>query len=149
MKLSKSANSFSKPRYVKSWEKLELLLSDLESRELSPSLVTEIEDLVNQLNASFESEKAQISAARKGFQALLKSLEKELNLVAKNHYRLRWLALGMSLFGIPIGVALSTSLSNMSFIGIGLPIGLAVGISIGTSLDKQAQKENRQLNIEL
>lgn len=150
MKLNKSASAFSNPKHARSWGKLELLLQELEAHELNPAIDSRIEDLINQLNATFESDKEQIAAARTGLQGLLKQIEKDLKLVVKNHYRTQWLALGIAVFGIPIGVALSISLGgNMSFVGIGIPIGIAVGVGIGASLDNQAKKENRQLNMEL
>jgi hypothetical protein len=149
MKLAKSSQDFKKSKEAKVWLKLEALLAEIENRDLTESLRTELKGIINSLNGHFPSDKEQVKAAQKAYHQLLKQLEKEMNLVAKNHHRTRWLALGMTVFGIPIGIALSSSLQNMSFIGIGLPIGLVVGIAVGSNLDQQAAKENRQLNIDL
>lgn len=149
MKLAKSSEEFSSPRKIKTWKKLEDLLDDLEGRDLDPAVQKLLEERISSLNESNESEAILIKDARSAYHAILKCLEKEMNLVAKNHHRMQWLALGMTVFGIPIGLALSTSIQNLSFIGVGLPIGLAVGIGIGNSLDVKAKNENRQLNIEL
>ena len=80
---------------------------------------------------------------------ILQIIEKEQKLVPKNYYKKTWLALGMSAFGIPIGVAFGFALDNMAFLAIGLPIGLALGMVVGAQLDKKAEKEGRQMNIEM
>jgi len=80
---------------------------------------------------------------------ILKILEKELKIVTKHHYRNTWLAIGMSAFGLPLGVVFGSALGNMAFLGIGLPIGMVIGMAIGTQMDKKAVAENRQLNIQI
>ena len=70
-------------------------------------------------------------------------------MVPKNYYRNMWLALGMSVFGLPIGVAFGASIGNMGLLGVGLPIGMAIGTLVGSQMDKKALKESRQLNIEI
>ncbi len=80
---------------------------------------------------------------------ILKLIEKEQKLVPKNTYRNRWMAIGMSVFGVPIGVAFGASLGNMAFLAIGIPIGMAIGIGLGTGMDKKALEEGRQLDIEI
>ena len=76
-------------------------------------------------------------------------VEKELKLVTKNHYRNTWLAIGMTAFGIPLGIAFGGSLGNMAFIGIGMPIGMAIGIAVGTEMDKKASENGKQLDLEI
>lgn len=79
---------------------------------------------------------------------ILKLLEKELKLVPKSHYRNQWMVLGMSAFGLPIGVAFGISIGNLGLLGLGLPIGMAIGIAVGTGMDEKARKEGRQLSCE-
>lgn len=62
---------------------------------------------------------------------ILKYLEKELKLVPKNHYQKTWMAMGMVVLGIPIGVAMGTSIGNMGLMGAGIAVGLAIGIAVG------------------
>jgi drug/metabolite transporter (DMT)-like permease len=69
--------------------------------------------------------------------------------VTKNHYRNTWLALGMGVFGIPLGVTFGVSLGNMGLLGIGLPIGIVVGLAVGSVLDKKAFEAGRQLDLEI
>ncbi|MBQ0152941.1 MAG: hypothetical protein KBS61_08630, partial [Chryseobacterium sp.] len=58
-------------------------------------------------------------------------------------------ALGMSGIGLPLGVAFGLSVGSIGLLGLGLPFGMAIGAGIGTSMDKKAQKEGRQLQVEI
>lgn len=149
MILNRNSESFDSPRKIKTWEKLRNLITELGTMELHPDVQEELVRSVQELNNYQGSDSRLIALARKKMNGILQLLEKKMNVVAKNQYRLRWLALGMTLFGIPLGVALGLSLSNMAFVGIGLPIGLSVGVAIGTTMDQKAEKEGRQLNFEL
>lgn len=80
---------------------------------------------------------------------ILKFVEKELKIVPKNYYRNLWVALGMSAFGLPLGVAFGLSIGNMGLMALGLPIGMAIGVLVGSSMDKKALEQGRQLDIEI
>lgn len=86
---------------------------------------------------------------RKTQASILKLIEKELKLVARNHYRNTWLAIGMAAFGIPLGVVFGKSLGNMGLLGIGLPIGMVIGIAVGSVMDKKAFEAGKQLDFEM
>ncbi|NDK55050.1 hypothetical protein [Pontibacter fetidus] len=133
----------------KKFIQFESLLNVLRSRELPAEITVYINNEISLINSTTASEKVfekQVSTSQAG---ILKLLEKELKLVTKNHYRNLWLPLGMSTFGLPLGVAFGLSLGNMAFLGIGLPIGMAIGVAVGTSLDKKAEKNETQLDIEI
>jgi hypothetical protein len=72
-----------------------------------------------------------------------------MKLVPKDYYRSLWMTLGMSAFGIPMGVVFGISMGSMAYLGIGLPIGLVIGIAVGTAMDKKALEEGRQLDVEI
>jgi hypothetical protein len=124
------------------------LMNALKEKEISESVVSLINEEVEKVNR-VESKKLLTAQLAKSYQNILKISEKELNLVAQNHYRNMWLALGMTVFGLPFGVVFSSILSNYAFIGIGLPIGMGIGIAIGTKKDKDALDEGRQLNLQI
>lgn len=128
---------------------LEKLLAELEQQELNHTLVTSINKEIVALNSIPTSDKNLRKQIIKGQTNIIKIAEKELKLVPKNYYRNLWLAIGMAVFGLPIGIIIGFALDNMAFLGIGLPMGLAVGIAIGTGMDKKAQEEGRQLDIEI
>jgi hypothetical protein len=78
----------------------------------------------------------------------LKLLEKEQKIVPKKHYQTLWMVLGMSSFGLPMGVAFGLALGNIGLMGLGLPIGMGIGLAMGTKMDKKALAEGRQLAFE-
>jgi hypothetical protein len=124
------------------------LLRALGEREL-PDTVTEALNLkITALNEMQGSEKQYRKALVNTEYKILKFLEKEHKIVPKNHYQKTWLALGMAVFGVPLGVAMGTALGNMGFIGVGIGMGLAIGIAIGAGMDKKARDEGRQLEFE-
>jgi len=125
------------------------LLNVLNNKKLPNEIISSINIGIEGINSFTESEKELRKLIRKTQSRIIKLIEKELKLVTKNHYRNTWLALGMSVFGIPLGVAFGSSLGNMGFIGIGLPIGMVIGMTIGTGMDKKAFEEGRQLDLEL
>ena len=125
----------------------EKLISEIKKKELSAELIELINEAIEELNLTQEEnlKKQLIKKQAK----IITQLEKKLKVVPKNHYRNSWLAIGMSAFGIPLGIAFGTSLGNMAFLGIGLPIGMAIGLAIGTGMDQKAFEEGRQLDITL
>ncbi|WP_019039075.1 hypothetical protein [Psychroflexus tropicus] len=137
------------PKLGRAYYQMQQLLEELQTRELSPEVINSINTEVKCVNTEAGTEKAQRSQLKKSQSRILKLIEKELKLVTKNHYRNLWLVLGMTTFGLPLGVAFGLSLGNMGFLGIGLPIGMAIGIAVGTQMDKKAAEEGRQLDIEL
>jgi len=123
---------------------LENLLNELQKRDLPESMVLSINKELKAINTTLQySEKSLL--AKKAQLKILKLIEKELKIVPENYYRKLWLVLGMTTFGLPLGVVMGISFQNMSFISIGLPIGIAVG----SNLDKKALQNNQQLNFEV
>ena len=127
----------------------EQLLSELRKRELPEGLLMSINKDIQEINSTsirgFEMRKL----ITKNQTRIIKILEKEIKLVPKNYYRNLWVALGMSVFGVPIGVVIGLSLDNLAFLGIGLPIGLVLGSAVGSSMDKKAFAEGRQMDVEI
>ncbi len=125
------------------------LLNELNKKELPLEIINSINTDIDEINSFTESGKELRKRIRKTQSRIIKLIEKELKLVAKNHYRNIWLAVGMSAFGISLGVVFGAILGNMAFIGIGLPIGMGIGVAIGSGMDKKAFEEGRQLDLEI
>lgn len=125
------------------------LLNELKKKELPEQVILTINACVEQINSSSLSEKELKKLIKQQQASILKLVQKELNLVPKNYYQTLGMVLGMSGFGIPIGVAFGLSMGNMGLLGLGLPIGLGIGLAIGSGLDKKALNEGRQLNVEM
>ncbi len=129
-----------KKSLAKSYSQFNILLTELRKRELTEAIVDPINLQTERINSILESEKELKTQIRKSKSIILKLIYKDLKLVTKNHYRTTWLVLGMSVFGIPIGVALGN-------IALWMPLGMMIGMAVGTGMDAKALKENRQLNI--
>ncbi|MDA3613870.1 hypothetical protein [Polluticaenibacter yanchengensis] len=123
------------------------LIDELETKSLTENSRKVIADEISLLNDTADNKL--LSQIRKSTLRITRIVEKESKLVPKGYYRMLWTGLGMSAFGIPIGVAFGAALKNMGLIGIGLPIGLGIGVAYGTTIDKKAAKEGRQLNWEM
>lgn len=125
------------------------LLSEIRKKDLG-------EDMINRINQelgkiSFDADKPSKSkgSIKKAENQLIKLVEKEAKLVPKNYYRNLWMALGMSAFGIPLGVAFGLSIGNLAMMAVGIPIGFGIGIAVGSNLDQKAFDEGRQLDVEI
>ena len=137
-----------KEKLKKRFLQFDMLMNELRKREVPDQLIQFINMEIQSINEIKDSDGALKRQLRKSQIQILKKIEKELNLVVKNHFRNRWLGIGMAL-GIAIGSALGTGTGNQGLIGLGLPLGMAMGLSHGTSLDKKAKKEGKQLDLEL
>lgn len=133
----------------KFYRQFENLLAELDKKDLPNEVIDAINNAIEELNGYNASEKKLRMAYWKKQNSIIQLLEKQLKLVPKNHYRKRWLALGMTTFGIPIGLGIGAGLDNMAYLGIGILIGLAIGIAVGNQMDKKAEKEGRQLDLEI
>nr|WP_319399770.1 hypothetical protein [uncultured Carboxylicivirga sp.] len=125
------------------------LLIEIAKKELPDTIVSQINGSIEAINTHPSLDKPLAQAIRAHQAKVLKLLEKQLKIVPKNYYRNLWMAIGMAGFGIPLGVAFGTAMNQMAFIGIGVPIGMTLGIGIGSEMDKKAEKEGRQLNMEI
>jgi hypothetical protein len=134
---------------TKAYKCLERTIDSLNKIELPSDISSMINHEIKMVNAFSGTDKEVIKAMKTANSKILKEVMEKLKLVTKNHYRNIWMAVGMSAFGIPMGVAFSAALNNYGFIGIGLPIGMAIGIAIGTGKDKEAADSGLQLDIEV
>ena len=134
------------PKLAKAAHNLSTLLTAIGEKEIPESVESQINEIIAQVNEFKGTDPHLIKQMKAAQASILKLLENELGLVAKNHYQLQWLAIGMAVFGIPMGVAFGMSLGNLAFLGIGLPIGMAIGIAIGNQKDKEAALNEKQFD---
>ena len=125
----------------------ELLLA-IDVREFPQETLSFINHKIDQINAFSGNDKAWKKQLRKVQSQIIQHLEKEHQLTPRNHYRTRWMALGMTVFGVPIGVAFGTAMGNIGLLGVGIPIGMGIGIFLGNHMDQKAAKEGRQLHFD-
>lgn len=149
LELNKRANIDQNKKLNNSYSQFGELLNELNKKELSTEIIIFINIGIEEINSFTESEKKMRKKIKKTQSGIIKLIEKELKLVTKNHYRNTWMTIGVGAFGVPIGVALGTSLGNMGFIGIGMPIGMVIGLAIGSGMDKKAFEDGRQLDLKI
>ncbi len=125
------------------------LINLLRQKQLPDYIIEFINNEIESINNLSIDEDLFIKKFKSSEKRIIIFLERELKIVPKNYYRNYYLVLGISIFGVPIGVVFGAIIGNMGLLGIGIPIGLGIGTSIGTYLDKKALLENRQLNIEI
>lgn len=151
MQLQKRDSSLSMEQEVKlykQYETLERLLTELDKFDI-PTPITQVFNAhIEEINNFTGDNKALLKKIKKTIRDIIKLLEKEMKIVPRNHYRNTWMALGMSTFGLPIGMLLGFLLGNIALFCIGLPIGMAIGMTLGSSMDKKAFDHGKQLDIE-
>lgn len=125
------------------------LVHHLNERNLPAEVTEEINAKIQVLN-SFSGSMPQYTKKIKTVKKeILSLLQKRLGLVPENYYTTLWMALGISAFGLPIGIVIFTLSGSAAFIGIGLIFGVAGGLALGTSLDKKAKAENKVLDVKM
>lgn len=124
-------------------------LEELDKKELPESLIEKLNKDIEEINTVEYPERELTKKIRRKQMNMVRLVEKELKIVPKNYYRNLWMILGMSIFGLPIGMAFSSAINNMGMLGIGLPVGMAMGVAMGMAMDKKALREGRQLDIEI
>lgn len=133
----------------KAFTTLESLIDALGEKDLPQDVADFINQHIEGINAFSGTEKELLKRIQTAQREVLKRLEKQLKLVPKNYYRKLWMALGMTVYGLPFGVAMGAALGSMAFLGIGLPIGMAIGLALGSGMDNKAKAEGRQLDVDL
>lgn len=130
------------------YNKINGYLVALNSHEVE--IPEEVQQKINQeLNrfTSFEgNEKKVRKELRYSFHRIKKWVVKDLKLVPIDHYKNLWMALGISLFGVPFGATWMSISGNAAYFAIGIPLGMVIGLSIGINLDKKAERNGLQLD---
>lgn len=130
------------------YNQLNKLLNVLQARELPNETIDFINQEIEQLNSITEVDKRFIKAIKEKENRIVRLLEKKHKIVPKNYYKKLWMVLGMSFFGIPMGMIYGASVGKVGYFAIGLPLGMAIGLGYGSGLDKKAFNEGRQLDFE-
>tara|TARA_B100000508_G_scaffold132802_1_gene122074 strand:+ start:29756 stop:30220 length:465 start_codon:yes stop_codon:yes gene_type:complete len=147
-KLKNRESISSNKRLHQSYAKTVKLVEEIRDKDLPDETLILFNSEIDKLN-SLENENRKFrSQLRRSRNKLIQHLLKKHQLVTKRYYRTIWMSIGVGAFGVPLGVAMGSSVDNYGLIGTGLPIGLAIGLFIGVQLDNKAHKEGRQLDIE-
>ena len=147
--LQKRSSIVENKKLSRSYSQFEKLLEELRKKEIPEKIISSINTNIDQLNSVSGSEKEFKKQLFKTRGAIILLLEKELKIVTKNHYRNSYLAIGMAVIGVPLGVILGIFLDNMGLIGIGLPFGMVIGMLIGANMDKKAFVAGKQIDLDM
>ncbi|KFF01287.1 hypothetical protein IX39_11925 [Chryseobacterium formosense] len=131
------------------YDQMQQLIEKLNIKKLPSEIVQFINQQIEDINSTTLTGFQLYKFLKKIQTAIIKKLEADHKIVPKNYYRNLWTAVGMSAFGLPLGVVFGLSMGNIGLMALGLPIGLAVGVGVGTSMDKKALAEGRQIDMEL
>ncbi|MEM6345539.1 MAG: hypothetical protein AAF927_16725 [Bacteroidota bacterium] len=147
-------NSLIKPDFVgqneklqKSFDKTQALIEALNQRELPEDTQAAVQAEIEGLNAGITEVKAYTKSLSKAYNNMVKRVQKDVGLSPKGYHRSQWMVLGMTIFGLPLGMAFGMMLDNLGLMGLGLPIGMGIGLAIGSGLDEKAAKEGKQLSV--
>lgn len=136
------------PKMERRFARLEKLLEEVRKKDLEEALVVKINQQVDSLNQISSSGGKMRKPIRRHHSKIIQLLEKEAKIVPRNYYTSLWMGIGMSAFGIPLGIAFGTAMENMGLLGVGIPIGLGIGLAVGAGMDKKAKEEGRQLDVD-
>jgi len=143
-KLAELAEGAQKRRVRRTAAHAAHLLRALDRRDHDPADVAEYLERTEDALAADGPTARRLSRIHSG---LLSHLEKAHGLLQPGHYRNQWMAIGMVIFGLPIGTAFGIAVDNTALVGVGLPIGLAIGLSVGAAKDKEAARKGLQLDM--
>lgn len=137
------------PKVQKRINKLLFIIEALNQKQLPVETVRMLNDTISTLLDIDPRERGYSRAMYKVLVKVLEIVREKHQIVTKNYYRNYWMPIGMSVFGLPIGVAIGIAVDNMGYMGAMLPIGLVLGMAYGGQLDKKAIEENRVIDIEV
>lgn len=137
------------PKLDSSYSQFRALLHELNKKQLTEEVVEAINQEVAIINTSNLEGNELRKLVKSKQTGILSLVEKAFKIVPKNYYRNQWLALGMTAFGLPIGVAFGMSIGNIGLMAVGLPIGMSFGLAVGMQMDKKAAETGKQLDIEI
>lgn len=146
--LNQRNSIFNNLKEKNNYDQLQQLLIAVAEKDIPDSVIEKINLVINFLNNVEEGNNRFQKMIKKAEADILKLLEKELKMVPVNHYKKLWMVLGMSAFGMPLGVAFGISVGNLGLLGLGFPIGMGIGVFFGISQDKKALAQGRQLAFE-
>ncbi len=134
-------------KLVRAYQKLQKLIEELNKKEINSERSSSLSQEIEKVNMHRGADRELLKKVKRAYAKILNFARKELRLVPKNYYTGLWTSLGLSIWGLPIGMAISATLDNYGFIGLGLPFGLLIGMLVGQQADQKVKKEGRQLNI--
>ncbi len=143
------SNSYTNKGIIRKHDQLVRLLNAIQAHTIPAVVQTQINYQVDQVNAALDMPKTFKKVLQVAYKEIYKLATVQCKLVPKNLHRTTWMSVGMSVFGIPIGIAFSVASDNYGLLAVGLPIGMVIGMAVGSGMDKKAAETGKQLDFKL
>jgi len=143
------SKTYTNKRVIRKHDQLVRLLNAIQVHTIPEVVQTQINYQVDQVNAALDRPETFKKVLHVAYKEVYKLATVQCKLVPKNLHQTTWMSLGMSVFGVPIGIAFSAATDNYGLLAIGLPIGMVIGIAVGSGMDKKAAKTGKQLDFKL
>ena len=134
-------------KLVLAYQRLQKLLEIAEQKPLSESSIQKLNAKIEELNTSNKINGALLSLVQLTESEIIEIIEQDSKMVPKGYYSKRWIAIGMSAIGVPLGLIVGLLMDNIALLAVGIPLGLGIGSLIGKSLDSKAAEEGRQYSL--
>ena len=148
IELRKRLSFYQNESLSQGYENIESLLDELTRKEIPQSLVLSINEHILLINSFPGTDAKLVKELRKSRNEILSMLQKELQVVPRNYYQRMWMVIGVTAFGLPMGVVFGVILDNLACMALALPMGLLFGIMVGSNMDKKALLSGKQLDID-
>ncbi len=127
---------------------LNILISEIESKNIPEEVCYKINYQIDKVNSFSKEHEVKIKKQLEiTVHRILHILKRDLGIIPENYYRNQYLALGMTVFGLPLGALIATLTGNTSYLAFGMLLGIPIGIAIGSKKDQIADKENKVIKI--
>ncbi len=131
----------------KRYQRFVQLVAAINEKGVPDDFATEVNPQIEELNAVPDSDPKLRKLIKKTSSTITNKVISELKYIPKSYYQILWMALGISVFGVPFGMMFGFAMDNFGLFAVGMPLGLPIGMAIGAALDKKAADEGRQLNV--
>jgi len=126
-----------------------VLIDEIKVKAIPEEVCYKINSQIDFMNTLVNSDESKIKKKLEiTYHKILLILRRDLGIVPENYYRNLYLALGMSVFGLPIGALIAFLSGNYSFLAIGMLFGLSIGVLVGAKKDKIADEENKVIKVQ-
>jgi len=145
LKKLEDKSNFNSLQLGKSYKRFAYLIYELHGHDLSQNTIIFINEHIELIN-KIEKENSLLKQIRVSQNKVLKLLEKKHGIAPRGYYQKLWFFYGITIIGIPSGIALGIILDDLQFVWIGWLIALMISFQIGRSKGKDLARFGRQLN---
>lgn len=136
---------FNSQKLSKKFKRFYYLVSELQGHDLSKNTIDLVNQHIDSVNST-QKENALLKQIRSSQSKILKVLERKHGIAPRGYYKKFWAFLGVSVIGIPCGIALWFILDSIEFAPVGWALATLISFRIGRAKDGDVSKFGRQLN---